>query len=283
MSAIDSGRIKRLITLSLIYILLSFFALIYIYPLVWIIFNSLKGSAGEIFSNPWAPPVNPTFKNYIDAWQIANFGRLYINSIIVTSATITILVLLVSLAGYGFSRFRFRGRDALFLIFVSGYMVPSASLVIPLYFMMRNFGLLNNLLGLILAYVGLNIPLPLFIIRSFYNNIPANLEEAAIIDGASPFTVFWEIVFPLLRPGIASIGIWIALNTWNEFLYALTFLSSPGTFTVPIGLLSFFGLYANAWGLILAGFVIVLAPLEIIYMIFQKQIVRGLTRGAIRA
>ncbi|MEM3712890.1 MAG: carbohydrate ABC transporter permease [Thermoproteota archaeon] len=283
MSAIDKSRMKRLVTLSFVYVFLSFFALIYIYPLVWIVFNSLKGSAGEIFSNPWTPPVNPTLENYIKAWQIANFGRLYINSIIVTSATITILVLLVSLAGYGFSRFRFRGRDALFLIFVSGYMVPSASLVIPLYFMMKSFGLLNNLLGLILAYVGLNIPLPLFIIRSFYNSIPVNLEEAAIIDGASPFTVFWEIVFPLLRPGIASIGIWIALNTWNEFLYALTFLSSPGTFTVPIGLLSFFGLYANAWGLILAGFVIVLAPLEIIYILFQKQIVRGLTRGAIRA
>jgi len=274
---------KHIIILTFVYLLLLFFASIYIYPLIWVIFNSLKGNAGEIFSNPWAPPSKPTLENYIEGWNVANFGRLYINSMTVTSLTILAIVILVSLAGYGFSRFSFKGRDILFLIFISGYMIPSASMIIPLYILMKNLGLLDNLIGLMLAYVGIDIPLPLFIIRAYYESIPIEVEEAAIIDGASPFRVFWDIAFPLLRPGIAAIAIWTALNTWNEFLYAFTFLSSPQNYTVPIGLLSFFGAYGNAWGLILAGFVITIAPLEIFYILFQKQIITGLTRGAIKA
>jgi len=274
---------RTVMVLALIYLILIFFAGIYIYPLIWAILNSLKGSAGEIFSNPWAPPKQPTFKNYIEAWQIAHFDRLYLNSMFVTSATIFLITLITSLAGYSFSRFKFSAKDILFLIVVSGYMIPPASLIIPLYHMMRSFGLLDNLVGLILAYVGVHLPLTLFIIRAYYESLPKEVEEAAIVDGASLFTIFWDIVFPLMRPGIAAVAIWTALNTWNEFLYALTFLSSPEVYTVPVGLLSFYGSYFNAWGLILAGFVIVVAPLEIFYILFQKQIIAGLTRGALKA
>jgi raffinose/stachyose/melibiose transport system permease protein len=272
-----NARIKLLI----IYFILIIFAIWFIFPLYWAITAALKES-GEIFTNPWGLPSNPTLRNFIDAWILGGFSTAYINSIILTLSTIIVVIVLSAMIAYPLSRFTFKFRNVLFYFLVSGYMIPPIAILIPLYFMLKSANLIDTLFGIFLAYIGLNLPIPIFIMRSYISTIPRELDESAIIDGASPWYIFWRIIFSLSKPAIAAVGIWTALVTWQDFLYALTTLLSPMNFTIPRAILNFYGVYFNAWGYIAAGFVFAILPMQIVFLLFQRQFIRGLTAGAMK-
>jgi ABC-type glycerol-3-phosphate transport system permease component len=270
-------RVKLLI----IYFVLIIFAIVFIFPLYWAITAALKES-GEIFTNPWGLPSNPTSRNFIDAWVLGGFSTAYINSIILTLSTTIVVIVLSAMVAYPLSRFTFKFRNILFYFIVSGYMIPPIAILIPLYFMLKSANLIDTLFGILLAYIGLNLPIPVFIMRSYISTIPRELDESAIIDGASPLYIFWRIIFPLSKPAIAAVGIWTALMTWQDFLYALTMLLSPKNFTIPRAILNFYGIYFNAWGYIAAGFVFAILPMQIVFLLFQRQFIRGLATGAVK-
>jgi ABC-type glycerol-3-phosphate transport system permease component len=269
------------IGLLCVYVLLAAFAVWFIYPLYWAAVSALKDSA-EIFTNPWGLPSKLMIGNLIGAWILGGFARAYINSGILTSATTVVVIILSSMISYCLSRFNFRLRNAMFYLIVSGYMIPPIAVLIPLYFMLKSMNLIDSLLGVFLAYVGLDLPIPVLIMRSYMATIPRELDEAAVIDGASPWYVFWRVIFPISRPAIAAVGIWTALFTWQDFLYALTLLYTPTNFTIPRAMLSFYGIYFNAWGYIAAGFIFAIIPIQIVYLLFQKRFVTGLTAGAVK-
>jgi ABC-type glycerol-3-phosphate transport system permease component len=272
---------KARVRLLIIYLVLIIFAIWFIFPLYWAISAALKES-DEIFTNPWGLPSNPTLQNFIDSWILGGFSIAYINSIILTLSTTIVVVILSAMVAYPLSRFIFKFRNTLFYFLVSGYMIPPITILIPLYFMLKWANLLDALLGVFLAYIGLNLPIPVFIMRSYMSTIPRELDESAIIDGASPWYIFWKIIFPLSKPAIAAAGIWTALVTWQDFLYALTMLISPTNFTIPRAILNFYGVYYNAWGYIAAGFVYAILLLQIIYLLFQRHLIRGLTSAAVK-
>jgi len=267
--------------LVLVYLVLISFAIVFIFPVYWAIVSSLKES-GEIFTNPWGLPSKPLLDNYVDAWILGGFSRAYLNSGVLTISTVVAIVILSSMVAYPLSRFNFRGRDKLFYFLVSGYMIPPVVVLIPLYFMLKSMNLIDSLFGIFLAYVGLNLPIPIFIMRSYMSSIPREIDESAYIDGASPWYIFWKIILPLSRPAVAAVAIWTGLITWQDFLYALTILLSPENFTVPRALLNFYGVYGNMWAYIAAGFIFAILPMEIFYLVFQRHFVRGLTAGAIK-
>ncbi|MCR8472525.1 MAG: carbohydrate ABC transporter permease [Candidatus Korarchaeota archaeon] len=271
----------RKIRLAPIYFVLIIFAIIFMFPLYWAIVSSFKMS-GEIFTNPWGLPNKPVLDNYIKSWTLGGFFRAYINSGILTVSTVAIIVILSSMVAYPLSRYNFRGRNGLFYFIVAGYMIPPIAILIPLYFMLKSMNLIDSLLGILLAYVGLNLPIPVFIMRSYMSTIPREIDESAYIDGASPWYVFWRIILPLSKPAVATVAIWTGLITWQDFLYALTILLSPENFTVPRAILNFYGMYATIWGYIAAAFIFAILPMQIFYLIFQRQFVRGLTAGAVR-
>lgn len=260
---------------------LLIFTIWFMYPLYWAVMSALKDS-GEIFTNPWGLPSKPTLDNLVNAWVLGGFTRAYINSGILTFSTTLAVIILSSMISYPLSRFNFKLRNAIFYFLVSGYMIPPIAILIPLYFMLKSMNLIDTLLGLFLAYVGLSLPIPVLIMRSYMVTIPRELDEGAIVDGASPWYVFWKIIFPLSKPAIAAVGIWTALTTWQDFLYALTLLLEPENFTVPRAILNFYGVYFNAWGYIAAGFLFAIIPIEIVYLLFQKRFVTGLTAGAVK-
>lgn len=269
------------IKLLCVYFLLVALAIWFIYPLYWATVSALKDSA-EIFANPWGLPSKPMLDNLIGAWVLGGFTRAYINSGILTCATTVAVIILSSMISYCLSRFDFRLRNAIFYLIVSGYMIPPVAVLIPMYFMLKSMHLIDSLLGMFFAYVGLNLPIPVLIMRSYMGTIPRELDEAAVIDGASPWYVFWRVIFPISKPAIAAVGIWTALFTWQDFLYALTLLFTPANFTVPRAMLSFYGIYFNAWGYIAAGFIFAIIPIEIVYLLFQERFVTGLTAGAVK-
>jgi ABC-type glycerol-3-phosphate transport system permease component len=269
------------IRLMFLYLLLVIFMLWFIFPLYWAVLAALK-EPGEIFTNPWGFPSKPTLNNLVNAWILGGFAGAYINSGILTISTTITIIVLSAMISYPLSRFNFRLRDAIFYFIVAGYMIPPIAILIPLYFMLKSMNLIDNLLGIYLAYIGLNLPIPVLIMRSYMNTIPRALDESALVDGASSWYIFWKIIFPLSKPAIAAVGIWTALITWQDFLYALTLLLQPENFTVPRAILNFYGSYYNAWGYIAAGFIFAIIPIEIIYLLFQKQFVKGLTAGAIK-
>lgn len=269
------------IRLLIIYFVLIIFAAWFIFPIYWAIAAALKES-GEIFTNPWGLPSNPTLQNFIDAWILGGFSTAYINSIILTLLTTIVVIILSAMVAYPLSRFTFRLRNTLFYLIVSGYMIPPIAILIPLYFMLKSMNLIDTLFGIFLAYIGLNLPIPVFIMRSYISTIPRELDESAVIDGASPWYIFWRIIFPLSKPAIAAVGIWTALMTWQDFLYALTMLLSPKNFTIPRAILNFYGIYFNAWGYIAAGFVFAILPMQIVFLLFQRQFIRGLAAGAVK-
>lgn len=268
--------------LLIIYLILIIFATWFIFPLYWAITAALKES-GEIFTNPWGLPSNLTLQNFIDAWVLGGFSTAYINSVILTLSTVVVVIILSAMVAYPLSRFTFRLRNAIFYFIVSGYMIPPIAILIPLYFMLKSMNLIDTLFGIFLAYIGLNLPIPVFIMRSYISTIPRELDESAVIDGASPWYIFWRIIFPLSKPAIAAVGIWTLLITWQDFLYALTMLLSPKNFTIPRAILNFYGVYFNAWGYIAAGFVFAILPMQIVFLLLQRQFIIGLTSGAVKA
>ncbi len=251
-----------------------------IYPLFWMFYSSLKDQ-WQIFANPFALPERINLDNYIKAWNAGNFNLYFLNSVIVTVPSVLSVLAVSSLAGYAFARFKFVGSRALFIFFLVGIMVPPQAVIIPSFLIVSRLGLINSFFALILTYLSWS-PIGIFILATFFRSLPQEIEDAAKVDGASSFDVFWRIALPLAKPALATVAIFYFVWVWNDFIYPLLYLQSDVMSTIPLGLMLFQGRYRTDWGMLTAALSIAVAVPLLFYMIFQDKFVRGLTAGALK-
>ncbi|MEM8849166.1 MAG: carbohydrate ABC transporter permease [Pseudomonadota bacterium] len=259
-------------------VLLALFVLL---PFFWMFSVSLK-PATEPFAIParlW--PEDPTFANYITAFR-PEFRIYFLNSMIVSGASVLITVTLGLLAAYSFTRGQLLIITALMSGVVLAQMFPHSAIIIPIYKMMRTADLLNTYASLIIAYVSVTLPVAIWMLRGFLMKLPISLEEAATIDGASPLRVFWDIVVPLARPGVIATAVYVLIVTWQEFLFALSFTSTQEMRTLPVGLNDFIGQYGIRYGELMASSVMVSLPVIAVFFFLQRYFVAGLTAGAVK-
>ncbi|MCC6443578.1 MAG: carbohydrate ABC transporter permease [Armatimonadetes bacterium] len=302
-----SGAIKYII-------LVTYLALV-IFPMFWVLYTSAK-STEEIYRNPFGLPKLVTSpdpeswltlaRNYEKAWVKSHFSSYFLNSVKVVAISLVLILLLSAMAAYILARFDFKGNRFLFYLFLSGLMIPMQLTLIPLFFqftwlsdaltsLARPLGdalhigkvtvsLHDTHAGLILIYVAASLPFTIFILTSFFRTLPNELKEAAVIDGASEATAFWQVMLPLAKPGIVTVAIFNFLGLWNEYLFALVFINNDVLKTLPLGLasISIQAQYKSDFGLMFAGLVIVMLPTLAVYIILQEKLTKGITMGALK-
>ena len=267
-------RYSRLATAAALLI-----ALIYLLPVFIALINSFK-TKGEILSSALMMPHRPTLENYRTVIRKSNFVSSFVNSLLVTSGGI-LLNLAISLpAGYALARWKSSISGLLMLLFLSSMFVPFHTIMIALLSAAKVMKLTGSMIGLILVYGALQCPIPIFLIRGFVLSLPAELEEAAMIDGCGLYRLFMQIVVPMLKPICATIAVLNALWIWNDFLLPYLLLGKP--LTIPLSQMYFYGQYNQQWNLIMAGFVVSTAPVAIFYLVMQRHIVSGITAGAVK-
>ena len=253
-----------------------------LYPLVWVLFGSLK-TKPEMIENVWGPPANLVFQNYPDAWRIAGMGVRVLNSVVVTSIALALLVIVATPCAYALSRLRFKGRGLIIAVVVASMLIPPQVMAIPLFIVARDLGLINNRVGVAIIYAATSMPLSVFILRSFFLTLPADLEDAARVDGASRLVILTRIMLPLVRPGLALVLTFGFIEIWNDFFLAFLLLRQPQLQTIPLGLVSFFQQYDALWNLYFAALVITGLPVIAVFTLMQRQFIAGLTAGALKA
>ena len=263
------------------YAVLAAVTLIFIFPLVWVFYNSFKTNS-ELFENPWALPGSINFENYIYAWKQANIGQYFLNSIIVCVSALFLCLLLSTTAAFALTRLKWKLSNAAMMIFLVGMMIPIHSTLIPLFLMFSKAGIINSHLSLIIPYTTSGMPIAIFIMTGFLKSFPAEIEESAIIDGATMRTLCLRITIPIAKPSIATVAIYSFVSMWNELNYALVFLNDQSKMTLPIGLNSFKGQYSTNYVAMFAAVAITVLPSIIIFSIFNKQVIEGMTSGAVK-
>ncbi|BDZ64075.1 carbohydrate ABC transporter permease [Agromyces mangrovi Wang et al. 2018] len=250
-----------------------------IYPMVYAVNIALKDRREYVLDRLG---VTTTFniQNFVDAWNQANMGRYYLNSIIVTVASVVIILILASMAGYAISHLTFRGNRVMFLVILGTMMIPFQVIMVPFIKLMSDMGTINTYAGLIIAYVSQFLPFTVFFMASFYSGIPKEITEAARVDGNNLWGVWGRIMLPLGKPALLSMGILNALFCWNDILIALLVMQSPDQRTVMVGVSALRGQYPDNVPTYLAGVLLVVLPLVVVYLIFQRQITAGVTAGA---
>lgn len=252
---------------------------VFLFPLLLIVLTSFK-SRSEIFADPLALPEVFQMENYLNAWTTGGFEHYFMNSVIVVGISLVLILLLSSLAAYALVQFDFPANDMMFIFFLAGFMIPPQVLLVPLYTVMNALGLLNSYFSLILAYVAFGLPFSIFLLRQFFVTIPDTYAEAARMDGCTEFQVFLRVYLPLSAPAMAAVAIYQFVFLWNEFLYAIIFITDDALRTLPAGLMAFQGQYSGDWAQLFAGIVIAVAPTVIFFLLFQRQFLRGISMGA---
>ncbi|UOY91693.1 carbohydrate ABC transporter permease [Ectobacillus sp. JY-23] len=256
-------------------------AIVFLVPFYYVISNSLKTYA-DILTNTSAWPKVFNWNNYVMAWENMNYGKVFFNSLLVTVGSNLLIVLFCSMAAYKLVRTKSKLSSVIFFIFVAAMVIPFQSIMIPLVKVTSSIGLLNSIWGLVIMYLGFGSGLSIFLYHGFMKSIPVELEEAAIIDGCSPFMVFWRIVFPLLKPITVTIMILNSLWIWNDFLLPSLVLQDEALRTIPLATFFFFGQYTKQWDMALAGLMLGIIPLLIFFFAMQKHIIKGVTSGSIK-
>ncbi|AKG03538.1 MULTISPECIES: carbohydrate ABC transporter permease [Salimicrobium] len=262
---------------------LVLWSLAVLYPILWMILGAFKSNA-EIYANPWGLPDSFSFGNFIDAWSNYNIDISVFNSLIVTGLGALLTLVMAIPTAYALERLRFRGNRLLFTLYISAMMIPMVLGWIPLFFLLMQLNLLDNIFGLAIVYAVSQLPFSIFVLTSFMATIPKSLEEAAAIDGMSPYKILWKIITPLSMTGIITVTIMNMIQFWNEYFMALIFLQSENNYTLALAIdyISNETQYTNSWGTLFASLVIAIVPVIILYAIFQRRIVKGMTEGAIK-
>ncbi|MDF2960497.1 MAG: sugar transporter permease [Paenibacillus sp.] len=269
------------VTTILLHVILIIGAVLMTAPFLWMVLSSLK-QFSQIFLIPpkWIP--DPwEWGNYRKSWEALPFGQAYFNSFYIAFISVACKLITCSMAAYAFAKIRFPFRETLFVLFLATMMVPNQVTIIPLYLMMKGIGWLDSHLSLIVPSALFNA-FGVFLLRQFIKSIPDELEEAAIVDGANRWTIYWRIIIPLIKPAIAALAIFTFLSMWNSFFGPLIFLNSPDKFTVPLLLNLFRGMYITDWTLMMAGSAIAVIPVLIIYILGQRYIIEGVTLTGIK-
>ncbi|MCM8549595.1 carbohydrate ABC transporter permease [Streptomyces sp. STCH 565 A] len=251
-------------------------------PLVWMASASFKGP-GEISATPPSLlPEDPTLGNYETAFVRNGIGHYFLNSVVVACVSTVLILSLAFFAGYALARLPLRGRGAVMTALLMLSVFPPIALLVPLFLMERQAGLLNSYPGLIVPYVALNLPFAIWIMRNYLSGIPGELEEAAVVDGAGPLRTAVTVILPLARPGLFTAGVFAFTATWSEFLLALTFNGSDDRRTVSVGIALFTSQYQVPYGVIFAGAMVATVPIAVLVLVFRRSVVSGMTTGAVK-
>jgi len=263
------------------YAILGFFTLIFLYPIVWLVLNSFKTKA-ELFESPWSLPTNPTMDNYVRAWVDGNIARYFINSVIVTTAVVLITTLLSAMAAYGITRLRWRLAKPALGLFLLGMTIPMHATIVPLFSMFNKIGWINTYAAVVIPHVVFAMPIAIFILSGFFQAIPHELEEAAVMDGCSVPGTFARVIVPMATPALVTVGVITFIAAWNDLLFPQIFLSDPKMMTLPVGLTTFQGRYSTDYVGMIAAVVITIIPSIVIYVVMHRRIVEGMTAGAVK-
>jgi ABC-type glycerol-3-phosphate transport system permease component len=308
-------RVAQAIGGGLRYAILLIWLAAVVFPMVWLLYTSAK-STQEIYQNPFGLPkllTSPSAENaealvanYRKAWVESHFSGYFLNSLKVVGLSLALILLLGSMAAYVLARFEFTGHRLIYYVFVSGLLIPMQLILIPLFFQFSDMSegltallappvralglgeltvsLHDSHAGLILIYVAASLPFTVFTLTGFFRTLPNEVREAAMMDGASEYRIFFSVMMPLARPGLITVAIFNFLGLWNEYLFGLVFLSSDRLKTLPLGLasISMQAQYKSDFGLLFAGLVIAMLPTLAVYMILQEKLTKGITAGAIK-
>lgn len=286
-SIIRQRLIGSIAAKTLIYIILGIWALIVIFPMLWAITTSFKTDQ-EIFFSPWSLPAKPIFDNFVRAWTTARIGEYFINTMIVVVPSLFLTLLLSSMAAYVLARFEFRGRALISYMFLVGLIFPLFLALVPLYFVTKQLRLLDTYHGLILVYVAFSLSFTIFFLTNFFRTLPKELGEAATIDGANQYDIFFRVYLPLAKPGLITMGIFNFLGQWNQYILPNTLMITNDEnnthYVLSQGLyyLQAKQFYGSDWSGLFAAVVIVMIPTLAVYLLFNEQIEQGMTAGAVK-
>ncbi|RUX91214.1 carbohydrate ABC transporter permease, partial [Mesorhizobium sp. M2A.F.Ca.ET.040.01.1.1] len=243
--------------------------------------SSFKTNA-EIFSSPLSLPTHFSTANLEKVWTETNFVRYLANSVGITAASVALILMFSTLAGYAIARYRFRLSSLVLMFFLSGMTVPLKLAIIPLFIQLDTLGLVDSYFGLVLVYVAMGIPSAVFIMTGFLRTLPRELEESARMDGASELRIMWSIMLPLARPALVIVAIQNAVPIWNDFFFPLVLITSDNLKTLPQGLTVFVGEFTTDWGVLFTGLTLAALPITVLYIVLSKQFISGITQGAVK-
>ncbi len=276
-----SGMLRRRLRSAPFYLVLMAATAITLIPIIWVFASALKSNK-EIRENALALPQEWRFQNYIDAWFGASFDQYFFNSIFITVTSVAIVLFLSSLAAYAFAKMRFPGNQMIFFVFLIGMAFPLSAKLGPLLSLMYELNLANSRLGLILVYVAGSLPFAILMLRAFFQGFPQELEDSAALDGCSRFQFYLRILLPLSKPSLMALGIFVFMGTWNEFFQALLLINEDSKRTLPLGLTAFQDEYFTDFALSFAGINITAVPVIIVYIMFQRNLIEGITVGSLK-
>jgi len=275
------ARPLRNIFLAVILCFMVIYCIIIFYPLFNMVTSSLK-TTREIFQNPFGLPKDLQLNNYKVVWIDRGFARYFLNSIIVTGVAMICVIIIGSMASFGVSRYKYKLRTWIYMLFLSGIMLPLKAAIIPLFILIKRLNLMDSHLSIILIFIAMGLPSTVFILSGFMKTVPMELEYAAKIDGCNDWMIYRRIVMPITKSAIALVTIYNAVPIWNDFFFPLVFIQTNKLKTVPLGLTGFFSQYSTNWSLLFTGLSIAILPMLFLYISMSKYFIRGMTAGAIK-
>ncbi len=276
-----SKKLKDKIPIILKYIILIMALLFIIVPIIIIIFGGLK-TRGEFYTIPYVPPIPPRWGNIVRIVKMPIFWYMLRNSMVVTTAATAGVVIIASMSAFVFARINFKGKGVMFQFFTLGLMFPATVAILPIFLIVRQIGLQNNLIAVILVLTTFQLSMSTVILRNFFMEVPSELQDAAMIDGCNTIGFFWRILIPLAKPSLAAVASLAVVNTWNDLLVALVLIDSEKLWTLQLGTMQFQGQYGQDLSLVSAFLILAAIPAVIFYMFAQRHIVSGLTAGSIK-
>ncbi|WLW51571.1 carbohydrate ABC transporter permease [Streptomyces sp. YU58] len=263
--------------------ILVMWAIMVVLPLLWAVMTSFKDDA-SIFNSPWSLPDRLHFDNWSRAWTQANMSDYFLNTILVVGGSLIGTLVLGSMAAYVLARFDFPGNRFIYYLFIGGMSFPIMLALVPLFYVVNNMGLLNTIHGLILVYIAYSLPFTVFFLTAFFRTLPSSVAEAAFVDGASHSRTFFQIMLPMAKPGLISVGIFNFLGQWNQYMLPTVLNTDPDKRVLTQGLvqLAVSQGYKGDWSGLFAGLVMAMLPVLAAYIVFQRQVVQGLTAGALK-
>ncbi|MEY8354681.1 carbohydrate ABC transporter permease [Lachnospiraceae bacterium 54-53] len=274
---------KEKINQILTYVILTFMASFIVVPVLWMISTAFKTEPQTYYPQPKWIPDPFSLESFHKFFNTYNFGRMTLNSLTVCLSAMVICVACACLAGYGVTRFRFKGKKQLMSFLLITQMFPGVMLVVPFYAVLSKYHLINTLTGLVVVYAATNVAFSTWMIVSYFKTIPLELDEAARVDGASSFRIFWNIILPLIVPGIAAVAMFVLFNGWNEYMYSSVLISRDELKTLTVGIISLNSQYQIKWNDLMAASSISSLPLAALFVCFQKYFIAGMTGGAVKS
>ena len=277
----SSSKLVRLVKVYTLNGVIWLFSLSCVFPVFWLLYSSFKTEA-EFNRNIITLPAVPQFVNYIDAYRSAHLGRLVLNSAFNAILSMVLVILLSFTIAYLLARYNFRGNRVIYYLFLFGMLIPIHALLVPVFVQFKAMGLFDKRITLLFPYVAFNLPLSLFLMEGYIKGIPNELDEAAFIEGSGIVRTMYSIIFPVVKPVVVAVGLLTFIFTWNEYPFALVLINSGKLRTISLGLVSFKGEYSTNYPLQMAGIVIATAPIILLYLLFNRQIIEGMTEGSVK-